>query len=238
MDPANNIEQQTLAVISKAGRFNRWMYDTVSPYCHGRILEIGSGIGNISSFFVRDNFDITLSDIGDDYLEQLRDKFDNITNVRSILRLDLQQDNFHDAYQEIENFFDTIFLLNVLEHIGDDERAILNCKILLKKGGTLIVLVPAHPWLYARLDKELHHHRRYSLQQLKTLFNKTGLTVKKQFYFNASGIFAWMYAKILGLSVVPQREMNGYDKIVPAAKVFDKISFGKIGLSAIIVGEK
>ena len=47
----------TLETISKADKFNRWMFDTISPYCKGRILEIGSGIGNISQFFINVNAD-------------------------------------------------------------------------------------------------------------------------------------------------------------------------------------
>jgi len=31
----------TLEVISVARNFNRWMYDTVKPFCSGKILEIG-----------------------------------------------------------------------------------------------------------------------------------------------------------------------------------------------------
>ncbi len=41
-----------LEVISKGGNFNRWMYETIRPLCRGEILEIGSGIGNVSAFFL------------------------------------------------------------------------------------------------------------------------------------------------------------------------------------------
>ena len=51
---------ETLSVIEKANKFNKWMYETIKPYSKGRILEIGCGIGNISEFFINDNFDIVL----------------------------------------------------------------------------------------------------------------------------------------------------------------------------------
>ena len=43
---------ETLLAISKADRFNRWMYDIIQPFIKGNILEIGSGIGNISQYFL------------------------------------------------------------------------------------------------------------------------------------------------------------------------------------------
>src|SRR2546422_3892844 len=66
---------ETLEAIAKADKFNAWMFDTIRPFCKGRILEIGSGIGNISQFFISNNYDITLSDIRDNYCDILREKF-------------------------------------------------------------------------------------------------------------------------------------------------------------------
>jgi len=234
----NNTEQQTLQAISRATKFNRWMYDTIKPYCHGRVLEVGSGIGNISSFFVQDNFNITLSDIDDHYIQTLNNKFAGAGNVKDIIFLDLQQHNFHHSYAIMKDSFDTVFLVNVLEHLDDDSQALQNCKMLLRTGGTLIVLVPAYSWLYSQLDKKLRHCRRYTLAVLQSLFNKHQLTIRKQFYFNALGLVAWSYAKIFRLSAVPGRGMGIYNNLVPLAKAIDKLVVTKIGLSAIIIGEK
>ena len=238
MNSASNTGQQTLEVISKAHRFNRWMYDTIRPYCNGNILEVGSGIGNISSFFVQDNFQITLSDVDDHYLQILESKYAANSNVRDIMLLNLEHNEFENAYQDKQHSFDTIFLLNVLEHIKDDDKAVQNCKYLLKDGGTLIILVPAYSWLYAKLDKTLAHFRRYTLRKLKSIFSRQQLTVKAQFYFNGTGIIAWSYAKVFRLSAVPSPEMKMYNTIVPFAKLLDKIVLNRIGLSAVIVGKK
>lgn len=43
--------EDTLNTIALAHRFNHWMYCSIKPFCKGKILEIGSGIGNISDFF-------------------------------------------------------------------------------------------------------------------------------------------------------------------------------------------
>lgn len=238
MNPANNTGPQTLKAIAKANRFNRWMYDTIRPYCHGSILEIGSGIGNISSFFVADNFHLTLSDVDKEYLHTLTHEFGGRSNVSEILSLDLDRHDFTTAHQDKQNTFDTIFILNVLEHIKDDDRAVQNCRYLLKKGGTLIILVPAYAWLYCNLDERLGHYRRYTLRQLTGIIYRNQLSIKKGFYFNAMGMIAWLYAKVFRLSVVPLTEMTIYDKMVPFAKIIDKTVFRSFGLSAIIIGEK
>jgi hypothetical protein len=38
-------------IIEEADHFNEWMYKAISPNCHGKILEIGSGI-EIFQFFL------------------------------------------------------------------------------------------------------------------------------------------------------------------------------------------
>ena len=63
---------ETLLSVAKADQLNRWMYETIRPYAKGNILELGSGLGNISKFFVRDGASITLSDIDEDYLVHLK----------------------------------------------------------------------------------------------------------------------------------------------------------------------
>ena len=66
---------ETLLAISKADRFNKWMYETIQPYVKGNILEIGSGIGNISQYFLDDQQQITISDLRENYLDFLRNEF-------------------------------------------------------------------------------------------------------------------------------------------------------------------
>ena len=63
--------EETLKAIANANKFNAWMYQTIKAYCEGDILEIGSGIGNISKYFIADKKSITLSDIRSQYRDFL-----------------------------------------------------------------------------------------------------------------------------------------------------------------------
>lgn len=67
--------ESTLKAISSADKFNAWMFDQLKPYINGRVLEIGSGIGNISKFLVNQHDQVTLSDIRQGYVIKLREEF-------------------------------------------------------------------------------------------------------------------------------------------------------------------
>ncbi len=225
----------TLDVISNAVRFNRWMFDTISPFCAGSVLEIGSGIGNISQFFIADNRPLTLSDLRENYCSILSAKFPD----NKVVQLNLIEEKFEDIYSDYLETFDSIFALNVIEHIQDDHLAIQNCKKLLKPGGKLIILVPAYQVLYNEFDKSLEHFRRYNKKTLNSLMLENDLTIVKSFYFNFFGIIGWLVSgSILKYKTIPKGQMGFYNSLVPLIKMMDKITFNKIGLSVVSVAKK
>lgn len=225
---------ETLNVIEKANKFNKWMYETIKPYCKGRILEIGCGIGNISEFFIQDSQEIVLSDLRDNYLEIVSKKFSN-----PVLKIDLVDAEFESKYEDLLNTFDTVFALNVIEHIENDKQAIANCKKLLKKGGNLIILVPAYQFLYNSFDTELEHFRRYTKNSLENIIQHNQLKIKKTFYFNVIGILGWFFSgSILKKKTIPEGQMGLFNKLVPVFKMADLITFKKIGLSVICISVK
>src|SRR5690554_5046679 len=107
----------TLEAISAADNFNRWMYQTIKPYCTGDILEVGSGIGNISQFFIKEGSEITLSDFDLSYHKRLQERFGEYPNMKGIYHIDLTVKNPEEEYTSLINKFDTVFALNVVEHI-------------------------------------------------------------------------------------------------------------------------
>lgn len=230
---------ETLRVISDATLFNNWMYQTIKPFCSGKILEIGSGIGNISERFIHDQQDIVLSDIRSNYRDFLSEKFPEHQNQNKILDFDLVHPEFKEKYSAILNSFDTIFALNVVEHIKDDNKAIANCRLLLKPGGTLIILVPAYQTLYNHLDKELYHFRRYSKSKLQNLFRSNQIEITNNFFFNAIGIPAWFISGNLQRNkTIPKGQMSFFNSLVPIFKLIDLLLLKKVGLSVVCVGKK
>lgn len=227
---------EILDVISEAHKFNEWMYQTIQPYCSGKILEIGSGIGNISKLFIDMNADITLSDIRANYCEVLKMKF---PKVKEVAQLDLTHPHFEKEYKEYIDTFDTVFALNVVEHIKEDELALANCFKLLKNGGRVVILVPAYQKLYNKFDEELEHFRRYTRKQLNDVIERNGFQVIHSQYFNFMGIPGWYFSgKLQKHKSIPKDQMQLYNRLVPIFKLIDKMLFNKVGLSAISVGMK
>lgn len=230
---------ETLDVISDAGRFNQWMYETIRPFCAGKILEIGSGIGNISEQFIEAGFDITLTDIRSQYCARLQTRFENNKNVRGIYVMDLVDPEFDSKYAVFFGQYDTIFALNVVEHIKDHEQAMVNAQKMLKKGGRIVILVPAYQWLYNGMDTDLEHYRRYSAKSLTDLLAGVGFQITYRQYFNFIGIFGWLFTgKILGKRTIPGDQMKLFNLLVPVFKVIDKLILSSAGLSVIAIGKK
>ena len=65
-------------------------------------------------------------------------------------------------------------MLNVLEHIRNDDLALKNSKELLKKNGKIFIEVPANQFLYDNYDKQLMHFRRYEMSSLLMKLEKNG----------------------------------------------------------------
>lgn len=233
------IGEETLKIISESPKFNEWMYQTIKPFLKGEILEIGSGIGNISSLIVRDYNNVTLTDYSDHYINKLNKTFEDNTSVKKILNIDIQKSDFKVHYAHLENSFDTIIILNVVEHLENDTQAINNCHFLLKPKGSLVVLTPAYNFLYCNFDKNLGHYRRYNKKSLSLLFKKDLFSIRKRIYFNALGIIGWlMIGKIGNKEKIGNGEFKLFSKLIFLGKLIDKIFFHKIGLSIIVVGEK
>src|SRR6185312_2000102 len=108
-----------------AVRYNRWMFDRLRPWIGRRVLEIGSGIGNLSAFLV-DREQLVLTDTREEYLERLRRRFAGHPNIR-VARLYLPNDDSAVAGQR----FDTVICLNVLEHVDDDTASLVAIRRLL-----------------------------------------------------------------------------------------------------------
>jgi len=80
--------------------------------------------------------------------------------------------------------FDLITVLDVLEHVDDDFKALENLYRILKKDGMIIIHVPAFMFLWSGHDEINQHKRRYTLVQLRRVLVSSGFTVEKITYSN------------------------------------------------------
>lgn len=229
--------KDTLQSFSRAYRFNQWMFDQIAPWAKGRVFEAGCGIGNISRLFIEKGFRMVLSDIMSDYLTRLRRTFANEPNVDAIVELDLSMPQLQ--HPELVQAFDTVVALNVIEHIENDVQAVKNCGAILRKGGRLIILVPAFQFLYNSFDKDLQHYRRYTKRSVTELLESNGFKVVHTQYFNFAGMLGWYISgTILGNKKIPRGQLRIFEKLVPLFRFIDSLIFRFAGVSVIAVAEK
>jgi SAM-dependent methyltransferase len=230
---------ETLEIFSKAPAVNRWLYERISGSLQGHILEIGSGIGNISTFLLKNQSAVSLSDLRPEYCGLVENKFKGHPHLKGVYELDLSLTDFNVKYADLMEKFDTVIALNVIEHIEDDLRAIRNAKSLLRNHGKLIVLVPAGQWLYNSLDRELGHYKRYTKTGLKGLMESAGFAVTDCHFFNAAAIPGWWFSgNILKEKIISSSKLNLYNQLVPLFRITDWFISPFTGVSVISAGVK
>lgn len=216
--------------------FNHCMFRSVEPYLGSRILEVGSGTGNLSCFLpIREK--LYLSDLDQSYVERLTFEFKGEPKVK-VSPLDISSCQIKSDWCD-PDYPDTILCLNVLEHIEDDLSALENMKSLLdekSKNAKLIILVPQFMSLFGSYDEIVGHYRRYSKSELISKMESVGFQIDSVFDFNSLSIPGWWFnAKLMKAGQMPKWQLKIFDKIFPASYYLEK-KFQLPGLSLIAVG--
>jgi len=99
---------EILNSMSHADRLNLYFFEQLKPFIGSKNLEIGSGIGNISSYFVSEGKNITLSEINPEYRKILTQRFDK----SEIVNIDLNNKNYAQDYAKLKNHFDLVYAFN------------------------------------------------------------------------------------------------------------------------------
>jgi SAM-dependent methyltransferase len=81
--------------------------------------------------------------------------------------------------------YDLVALLDVLEHVEEDQAALASIARKLKAGGRILITVPAHPWMWSAHDEVNHHKRRYTRKTLRGAIEAAGLRVEMLSWFNS-----------------------------------------------------
>lgn len=135
--------------------------------------------------------------------------------------------------------FDAILYIDVIEHIKDDVQELTRASSFLKKGGHLIILVPAHNYLFSEFDKSIGHFRRYNKQMLKKAV-PSELKKMELRYLDSLGLFASLANKWFLKQQYPElKQIKFWDNfIIPVSKFTDVISFYSIGKTVVGVWQK
>ncbi len=142
---------------------------------NAKILEVGAGTGG-NLELLNSYGEVTVLDKSELALNEIRKNYPNVETLRCDFPLK-EGIPFEDKYK-------LILMLDVLEHISDEQEALRQLGQMLDKGGVVVIFVPAYQFLFGPHDEYLHHLRRYSKKQLLSVVLRSGFVVQDAGYFN------------------------------------------------------
>jgi len=192
-------------------------------------LEVGCGIGANSSHIVK--FSNVYLGIEPDaaLIEKAKLKYPDIDFLNGFFIAD----NIESDVKP-----DLILLIDVLEHIENDYQEINKIWDFLETGSSLVILVPAHQFLFSQFDASVGHYRRYSKKSLIKLFSEydVRLNVVK---LDSLGFFLSLASKILNPSgQMTLKKVRFWNALIPISKKIDRLFNFKIGKSLLVVAHK
>jgi SAM-dependent methyltransferase len=223
-------EDFEFAALQEARHYREWILSEMAPHLKGRVLEVGAGIGQITAMVARLGTVETVCGVEPDpaYRERLR----------QVLSEDrIFPGTIADVPESIE--WDGMVCVNVLEHIEDDEGTLKQCADRLRKrGGALCLYVPARPEIYAPIDRDFGHFRRYTKPGLARKLRAAGFAIERLHYCNLPGYFIWLLNfKLLGECRFSPKKMRFNDRfIVPVTAFVERhLARPPIGQSLFVV---
>ncbi|MGE0887554.1 MAG: class I SAM-dependent methyltransferase [Blastocatellales bacterium] len=224
----------TLNQLAELDRYNYWLFEQVAQALGRRVLEVGSGTGNITQFLCADGREVLATDVVPAYRGELQRLFGYKPNVQ-IGKFDLTAEAPPEL---IADPFDTVVCLNVLEHVEDDLFALRQMRDVLEPAGKLALLVPAHRILYGEFDRAVGHFRRYTKRELAEKLKLTGFEVCEMKFFSLLAALPWFInGRILKRGYIPTGQANLANKLVPLLKL-EKLIGPPCGLSLIAIAQK
>lgn len=221
-----------LSLMKAAEKYNNWIFNKIQPWLGDHVLEVGAGIGTFTDRLKREALNVYAIDSNPHCCDILRQKYPDVF----VIQMDASSCEGMMEFKMCN--IDTIVCLNVLEHIGDDDKTLKIFYDILIPTGVLILQVPALRALYGPIDRELGHKRRYSLDELRVKIKNAGFSVEDIYYMNSPAVYGWFTNKLLGRKSQSISQIKVYDKFVPFIRFTEDFSRPNIGLSIFAIGVK
>jgi len=224
-----------LELFEKAENWKAYYHNLIKDYLGQEVLEVGAGIGATTRALCGQKRTRWLCLEPDPVLG------DRIGSLISTRELPSSCEVSVGVVSDLqpEETFDSIIYIDVLEHIENDRKELESSTSHLKPGGFLVVLSPAHQWLYTPFDKAIGHHRRYSKEALLRVIPE-GFEQVELKYLDSVGALASLGNKlILGSSSPTTKQLALWDKLmIPLSRAVDPLLGYRAGKSVLGVWRK
>ena len=198
----------------------------------GEILDVGSGTGSNLPFYykIKNSLKITCLEPDKKLFLNLKKKHKNKNKI-AIKNIKLSQLIDKKKYN-------TIIYADVLEHIKHDIKEVKLALNHLKKDGRLIILCPAHNFLFTSFDTNVGHFRRYNKKMFQNFIIKNA-KIEKLYYLDSLGFFLSLLNKFFLRRNPKKKEIKFWDNIiVPLSIISDLLLYNLFGKSIVCVYKK
>jgi cyclopropane fatty-acyl-phospholipid synthase-like methyltransferase len=216
-----------LELFAAATNWKAYLAELLRRFVAGRVLEVGAGIGSNVSY-LHNNLvrEWTCLEPDPNLARRIEERLASGQLPTSCRMITGTTASIDGSAQ-----FDTILYLDVLEHILEDCAELNRARRHLAAKGNLVVVAPAHQFLFTAFDAAIGHHRRYNRAGLRAL-TPHGCLLTTCLMLDCAGLFDSLANKALLSAALPsKRQIACWDKLlVPVSRVLDRVignSFGK-----------
>jgi hypothetical protein len=221
-----------LELFAGAVHWKRYFGAQLHSFIQGDVLEVGAGLGGTTKMLCHEAVDSWTCLEPDPILAaKLRAE---IAHESPLGDRPIQVTTGTLTEVSAGALFDTILYIDVLEHIENDRAEMLAAAQHLSPRGHLIVLSPAHNWLFSPFDEAIGHYRRYTRASLRDAAPQQ-LELVRLRYLDAVGLLASLANRTVLRSGNPTRsQIRFWDTcMVPLSRLVDPLLGYRVGKSVI-----
>lgn len=227
---------QELDVFAHAVRWKRYWSAQLAGLLGGDVLEVGAGVGATTSQLANERVrSWTCLEPDARLAGRVRETLDRTRPGDDRYRV---QVGTLDALAPTSRF-DAILYIDVLEHIVDDQLEARRAAGHLQPNGRLVVLAPAHQFLFSPFDRAIGHQRRYSRRTLAAC-KPDGCALERLIYLDSLGFVASLMNRLLLRQSTPGLgQIRFWDRVlVPVSRRLDPLLGHRVGKSILGVWRK
>lgn len=221
-----------LGVFAQATHWKSYWSNAIDQYMGQSVIDVGAGIGATAQVMSGRAYKRWVE------LEPDSSLVERIRELQRTAKIPPHYEIVNGLSSDIASgeAFDTALYIDVLEHIENDANELAAISRLIVPGGHIIVLAPAHNYLYSEFDKQIGHFRRYDKDMLLAIQPKDFEVVALR-YLDSVGMLASLANRVLLRSGSPNdAQVKAWDKLmVPVSRRIDGLLGHRLGKSILYV---